>query len=236
MHNFDRTTLETGYNEFEHDEYEHDEFESDEFEYGEYEGDHENYGGMYGETYAESPFSEAEEMELAAELLSVNSEAELDQFLGKLFKRASRAVGGFLRSPIGNQLIGIVKGAAKQALPMVGNALLPGAGGALASQWASKLGLELEGLSQEDQEFEMARQMVRFGGAAASNAMQSEQSAPPAQAAQQAAVSAAQQYAPGLLKPEGASQGAPAAGRHRCRHRRQGVWFRQGNKIILIGA
>ncbi len=39
-----------------------------------------------------SPFSEEEEVELAAELLDVGSEAELDQFLGKFFKRVRRRV------------------------------------------------------------------------------------------------------------------------------------------------
>lgn len=235
MHNFDRTTMETGY------EFENEEFESDEYEY-EYEGEGE------GEAYAESPFSEAEEMELAAELLSVSDEAELDQFLGKLFRRAGRRLGKFIKSPIGKQLGGILKGAAKQALPMLGGALgnlvAPGVGGALGSQWASKagsmLGLELEGLSREDQEFEMARQFVRFAGAAAGNAAEVSTATPPPQAAQQAAVSAAQTYAPGLLKPKGTSGGNHAGSGHGgeqgCRHRNKGTWVRSGNKIILYGA
>lgn len=238
MHNFDRTTMETGY------EFENYEFENDEYEY-EYEGEGEAYGGMHSEAYAESPFSEAEEMELAAELLSVNNEAELEQFLGKLFKRAGRAIGKFVKSPIGQQLGGILKGAAKQALPMLGGALgnlvLPGVGGALGSQLASgagsMLGLELEGLSQEDQEFELARQFVRFAGAAAGNAAEVSPATPPAQAAQQAAVSAAQTHAPGLLKTSGAANAArPGAYGQKCQHRKKGMWVRSGNNIIIIGA
>lgn len=240
MHNFDRTTLETGYNEFEDSEYENDEFE---YEY-EDEGDYETDGETDGETYSnESPFNEAEEMELAAELLSVSDEAELDQFIGKLLKRAGRAIGKFIKSPVGQQIGGIIKGAAKQALPVIGGAVgnwvLPGVGGdygsQLASGFGSKLGLELEGLSQEDQEFEIARQLVRFAGATASNAAEVSPAVPPVQAAQQAAVPAAQQHAPGLLKANGAAY-ANTARRGGCRHRKQGVWFRQGNKIILIGA
>lgn len=223
MHDIDRTSLEMGYGEYESDEYEY-EYE-DEQEYD-------------GETYGESPFSEAEEMELAAELLSVSNEAELDQFIGKLFKKAGRAIGKIVKSPIGRTLGGIVKGAAKSALPMlggaVGNFILPGVGGAVGSQLASRagsmLGLELEGLSQEDQEFEIARQIVRFGGAAASNAAEVAPNVPPQQAAQTAAVSAAQQYAPGLLRPSGGQQG-----RGRCRHPRGGRWIRRGNTIILTG-
>lgn len=225
MHDIDRTSLEMNYGEYESDAYEYEYEENEEYE---------------GETYGESPFSEAEEMELAAELLSVASEEELDQFIGKLFKKAGRAIGKFIKSPIGKTLGGIVKGAVKNALPTIGGAIgnfvLPGAGGAIGSQLASRagsmLGLELEGLSQEDQEFEIARQIVRFGGAAASNAAESETAAPPQQAAQAAAVSAAQQYAPGLLRP---GAGQAATGRGRCRHPQGGRWVRKGNAIILFG-
>ena len=55
-------------------------------------------------------FSEAEEMELAAELLGVADEAELDQFIGGLFKKIGRGIGKFVRSPIGRSLGGILKG------------------------------------------------------------------------------------------------------------------------------
>ncbi len=57
------------------------EVESFEFETGE---------DLSGEV--ESPLDEVEEMELAAELLAVSSEEELDQFLGKFFKRAGKAI------------------------------------------------------------------------------------------------------------------------------------------------
>ena len=40
----------------------------------------------------ESPLSEVEEMELASELLAVSSEAELDQFLGDVFKKALKGI------------------------------------------------------------------------------------------------------------------------------------------------
>jgi len=243
MHDIDRTSFESGFGEYESDEYEYG------YE-GEYLGEGESYE-MYGEgesyeTYGESPFSEAEEMALAAELLSVSNEDELDQFIGKLLKKAGRAAGAFIRSPIGRQLGGIIKGAAKSALPMIGstlgNAILPGVGGAiggkLASSAGSLLGLELEGLSQEDQEFEIARQIVRFGGAAASGAAEVAPNTPPQQAAQTAAVSAAQQYAPGLLKNGAAAQRPAGKGKCRCGqgHRRNGRWVRNGNNIIIIGA
>ena len=68
-------------------------------------------------------FSEAETMELAGELLEVTNEAELDRFLGDLIKKAGKAVGSFVRSPVGNAIGGWLKGAAKQLLPVAGGAL-----------------------------------------------------------------------------------------------------------------
>ena len=257
MHNIDRTNLESTYGEYPGEfqgEYP-GEFQSEypgEFQ-GEYPGEYlgEYYGESEseypgeleqsfeseGEYNSESPFNETEEMELAAELLTVQSEEELEQFLGKLFKKA----GGFLKSGIGRQLTGAIKGIAKKALPVLGGAagnfLLPGIGGAMGSKLASAaggmFGLELEGLSYEDQEFEVAKQVVRLGGAAANIAAQAPPSAPPTQAAQTALTSAAQQFAPGLLRSDAARSGMPQ--RRRCRHRSTGRWFRRGNGIILLG-
>ena len=68
-------------------------------------------------------FSEAELMELAAELLEVRDEAELDLFLGNLIKRAGKAIRQVVKSPVGKAIGGILKGAAKQALPIAGTAV-----------------------------------------------------------------------------------------------------------------
>jgi hypothetical protein len=114
MHNIDRTNYET-YGEYP-GEYT-GESEADEQGY-EFEGDQEFE--TYGESYQEGVFSEAEEMGLASELLGVSNEAELEQFLGKLLKKASQAVGGFLKSDTGHKLLGAAKNIAKQALPTLG--------------------------------------------------------------------------------------------------------------------
>jgi hypothetical protein len=207
---------------------------------GEYTGEFGQELETYGEYSQESPFNESEEMELAAELLTVQNEDELEQFLGKLLKRA----GGFLKSPIGQQLTGALKGIAKKALPALGaaagNFLIPGVGGAMGAKLASAaggmLGLELEGLSYEDQEFEIAKQIVRLGGAAANEAAQAPPSQPPVQTAQAALTTAAQQFAPGLLRPGTSPYRMPHRGRGGCRHRHTGRWIRRGNGIILLGA
>jgi len=53
---------------------------------------------------SESPFGEIEETELAEELLTIQSEEELDQFLGKLVKKAWRGVKKFAKSGVGRAL------------------------------------------------------------------------------------------------------------------------------------
>jgi hypothetical protein len=240
MHDIDRTNLESTYEEFA-GEYSGEypgEYETEEFA-NEFEGNYESSGEFEadGEYSAEGTFSEAEEMELAAELLSVSNEAELEQFLGKLFKKA----GAFVSSALGQDLMDQIKGLAKKALPMlgsaVGNMIVPGLGGAvgggLAASAGEVLGLELEGLSYEDQEFEVAKQIVRLGGAAARSAAQEAEYAAPDQVAHEAFSSAAQQYAPGLLRDR-----QPRYSSRRCRtcsRRNTGRWVRRGNAILLLG-
>jgi hypothetical protein len=104
-------------------------------------------------------FSEADEMQLAAELLEVTSESELDRFLGGLIMKAGQTVGLFVSSPVGQQLGRFLKGAAKRALLMV-HSVIGGDFGLSSAQMGSPVastagrifGLELEGMSQEDQE------------------------------------------------------------------------------------
>ena len=186
-------------------------------------------------TGEEEVFGEAELMELAGELLEVDSEAELDQFLGKLIKRAARAVGRVVRSPIGRAVGGFLKGVAKRALPLAGTALggVVGGplgaqiGGGLASAAGGALGLEAEALNAEDQEFEGAKQFVRMSGQAIRSALASPQNINPTSAAQQAVTAAAYRLAPGLVgrAPSGASTGPRG---------RSGRWVRKGRSIVLL--
>ena len=200
-------------------------------------GEYEFEESEHGDSESESVFDETEEMELAAELLSVSNEAELDQFLGDLVKRAGRVIGKVIKSPLGRALVGLLKGVARKALPIVGGAIGSAfggpAGGAIGGQLAPMagrlFGLELEGLSPEDQEYEVARRFVRFGGAATGNAAAAADSIDAATAAKQGVVAAANQHAPGLLRP--AATGAmPGVGGGRS-----GRWVRRGRKIVVLG-
>jgi hypothetical protein len=202
-------------------------------------GEFESTGELYetfetGETEFEAE-SETHELELVTELLEVTSEAELDRFLGNLIGSAGSAIGSFARSGVGQALGGVLKTAARQALPqigqIIGNAVAPGQGGQLGARAGQWLGtkFEMEGLSNEDREFETARGFVRFAQTAVRNAARNSPTSSPVVAAQQAAIASAQQHAPalvGLLRsarpPTG--MGANSSGR----------WVRSGNRIILL--
>jgi hypothetical protein len=216
MHDIDRTQME---------------YENEQFEFAENEWSPEAGGA----------FSEAEEMELAGELLSVSNEGELDRFLGDLVSRATKAVGSFARSPIGQAVGGVLKGVAKKALPMAGTAIGTYFGGplgakigsGLANAASNALGLEAE-MAGEDREFEGAKQFVRLAAQTAAQAAAAPPGADPRTVAQQAAVAAAKQLAPGLLS--AAAAAATPAAAARAGAATSGRWVRRGNRIVVFGA
>ena len=195
-------------------EYVQSEFELNPEYTGEYNQEFEYADEMQGEIASpDGTFGEVSQMELASELLAVSNEMELDQFLGKLFKKAVGAAGSFVKSPAGRALGGILKNVAKKALPIagrvVGNAVLPGMGGmiggALGNAASGLFELELEGLSQEDQEFETAKAFVKFAGNAARQASNAPRNRPPVDIARNAVAGAARRYAPGMLRRRGSA-------------------------------
>jgi hypothetical protein len=179
--------------------------------------------------------NEADEMELAAEFLNVADEAELEQFLDDLINGIGSTLGKVVNSPIGQAVGGVLKNVAKTALPIAGGALGTFVGGPvggiigsnLASIAGSALGLELEGLSPEDQEFEATKQFIRFAGQTVANALQAEPCADPESVAHAAAVEAARVHAPGLMNIAGIGRREP--------RRRTGRWIRHRGRIILLG-
>jgi hypothetical protein len=185
----------------------------------------------------ESPFDENEETELAADLLAVNDEQELDHFLGNLLRRGADAVGRSLRWPILLRLGGLVKGAVHKILPVVGRALsgltasdTGGQIGQLAAGAPQMLGMEVEGLSGEDQEFAAAKQLVRLAGVAAANAGADVS----ANAAREAVMHAVQLYAPGLLRSAQKHQHCNC-GTYTGVGSNSGTWVRRGREFILHG-
>jgi hypothetical protein len=202
MHNVDRT-LNVGEAEAPYElEYE---FEAEAEAENEFEFEFEFEAEQEAESEA---LSEMEQLERAAELLEVSNEQELEYFLGDLINSAGRAIKNFANSGVGKAVGGIAKGALKTVLPIAGGALgtfVGGpVGGALGSMAANKagqlLGLELEGLSHDDREFEVAKQLVRLTGDAAHRAAAAAGSGPPEHVARQAFIEAAHRHAPGLLR------------------------------------
>ena len=194
-------------------------FESEQFEWS-------------GETTGEV-VGEDELLELAAELLEVRDEQELDRFLGGVFKKFKQ----FANSTAGKAVGGMLKGVLKKALPIAGGVAGTFFGGPVGATIGSKLGsmagnlfeMELEGLSQEDREFEAAKQFARFATEAVKNAA----SAPggnPVAIARQAIATAAQRYAPGL------ANGAPSPSAHHGGggRARTGRWRRIGPNRIIV--
>lgn len=187
------------------------------------------------ESFEASHEAEALEMELAARLLEVNSEAELEEFLGGLLRSATSAARSFIASPTGQALGGVLKNAARQVLPQVGGVLGNAVGGDLGRRLGTAGGrwlgqqFELEGLSAEDREFEVARAFVRTARDAARIAQRTAY-LPPQQAATTALVTAAQRSLPGLVPVITGGWLAPGA------RRSSGRWVRHGNRIVLHGA
>lgn len=210
-----------------------------------------NEVGYEGENHYEGEWewengiaAESDEFELAAELLAVGNEAELDQFLGKLISQAGRGISQFARSNLGRNLIGGLKSVAKKGLPILGSVAGGFLGGPAGAMLGGKLGnfasnlfeIQGEGMSHEDLEFEMARRYVRFAKAAAQNAVsQSGAPAPPKQIVTQAIKQSAAQHIPGLMRTQGftGSQGNNMGSVQGGTQ--SGTWTRQGNRIVLHG-
>lgn len=180
---------------------------------------------------------------LAADLLDVKSEQEMNYFLGDVISGATSAIGDFINSPTGQALGSGLKDVAKQALPLVGTAL-GGRFGPVGSQIGGALGSAVAGsfeLPAEEQEWEAANAFVNLASEAAKNAAQAPPGADPHAVAKKAIIEAAKIHAPGLvstLTGEGHCECASCRhheGHHHHHHGHSGRWYRHGQRIILEG-
>ena len=172
-----------------------------------------------------SVLSEAQELELAAELLGVSSEEELGKWLGDVARRAAPVVTAAQRAAgkayVGNSAVvdkvgrfvktvgpplsaaaGLASGLPPDVALHRANQL-PGTVDTVASwlqnrmqQWST---LELEGLSAEDRELEYARRYTRFAHRALRNAWLAPRRMPVGRAAHIAVGHAARHDLPGLV-------------------------------------
>jgi hypothetical protein len=168
------------------------------------------------------PLQQEDALALAAQLLELQAPAQFDAFLARQLgaTAAGQQVRGTpLEAPL-RQLLG------KLVAPML--PLHGGAPQALKRRAAGIFGMELEGLSPEDKEFELARQVVHLvdavntalaqDGAAGATGGRS-----PAARVETALLQVARTVAPGLLR-----QAAQTPGRD------GGRWRREGGHIVVL--
>ncbi|WP_354687884.1 hypothetical protein [Cupriavidus necator] len=190
------------------------------------------------------------EMEFAIAALEVSDEPGLRDYLRRLVGHAARAAGRPVPAPVQQALLGLLAQTARRVLPAHVRRTGPAATWQPApvlrngtAKTAGRLfGLELEGLSPEDKEFEAARHFVRFAADAVRHAglLPGKPGSAPRDLAASAMVNAARHHAPGLL---GVARGAapPAIARRQpardaaCAPGACGRWRRQGRYIIVAG-
>ncbi len=162
-----------------------------------------------------------QQMALAADLLEVADQRQLAGFLSQLVAQSGPRGPSLLASATGTALLSGLRRAA-QVLGPIASAARAGAApmSDLKTRAAQLFGIELEGLSPEDKEFEVAQQFVRFATEAAKRAAVGRGDAPTR--VRGALGEAAMRHAPGLLR-------APALGLADS-----GRWQRKGDRIVLF--
>jgi hypothetical protein len=192
---------------------------------------------------ASSPFSQSETLELAAQLLDVKSEQELDHFLGSLVSKAWKGIKqvGRTVAQVAKPLGGVLKPLVKTALPIVGGALgsfipIPGVGTALGSavggMLGNAIGNEVGEVSGLHRDLEVARKIVDVAGTAARNVAASPPGSDPQTLAKMAVVKAMHEHMPqlGQQLQKLLAQDPRTAGR-------QGNWIqRRSNRIEIFGS
>ena len=136
--------------------------------------------------------AETDETEQAAELLDAAQRRSISAWLAQRLRCAANATGRALNPAVQAELIRWLERAARLALP-ASNPASPGT----AERAERFFGIELEGLSAEDQEFEIARRFVRLTTEAARRAAPAPSTWTAAAAAGRAMAQAARRHAPG---------------------------------------
>jgi hypothetical protein len=193
---------------------------------------------------------EAEELELALELLNVHNDEEWEAFLGNVFHsigKGLKAVGSFAAKHVLPVVGPALKQIAKTALPIAGGALgslipIPGVGTALGSALggavANALEMEVAGLDPGDADIARARHFVRLAADALHEAALAPPSASPEAVVRTALVNAVSRHLPAaahqmaMLPMAGPALPsvppiAPAG--------QSGVWRRHGRHVVIEG-
>ncbi|WP_437672194.1 hypothetical protein [Sorangium sp. So ce131] len=225
MHDLDRT-----YQELNNESFEYEfagEAEEEAEEEAEQEGEQE--AEEEWEAHEQEIVSEDEIHEFAAELLEVQSDQEMDQFLGQLIQHVGAKLGTDVSNVVGKS----VGRALKRLTRQVSSAVRAKGDGELEGH---ALGLELEGLSHEDREFEVAKQFVRVATDATGSVLSSPSDGNLNRQVQNAVRSAKTQAAsePAARRSDGRVF-PPGRRRPRVALAASGRWVRRGANIILRG-
>ena len=163
---------------------------------------------------------QAATMTFGADLLDLPDGAPLGAFLRKLVASIAAADRVPVGAALGKALVAVLEPVARSIMPIRRS----GTGGADLKTMASRVfGMELEGLSPEDKEYEVAQQFIRLAADTIRNASAAAHTGAPSVVTAVAAFrQAARRYAPGLLKSK--AQHAPTSGR----------WHREAGHIIVL--
>lgn len=169
----------------------------------------------------ESEFEDA----AAQRFLELESEEELEGFLGGLLSRALGAVGGLVRNPaVQNTIKSTVKGALASGIPSVAGAIGKRYFGDQGATWGERAGKGLSAMLglEDGNELEVARRVTRTVVDAARRVEPLVRKGQPVQIAARNAVNAAlSTHLPGI-----ATVGArPQSGR----------WIRENGKVVILG-
>lgn len=183
------------------------------------------------------PFDRESEMELEAaqQFLELESEGELEGFLGNLLSRAAGVVGNVVRNPtVQKTLRTTVHGALNAGIPAVAGAIGKHYFGDQGATWGKRAGKSLASMLGigEANELEAAR---RIGRTVLDAARQVEpllrQGQPVQTAVKNAVASAIGTHLPGM------ATAAPVAGRPVTigAHPQSGRWVRENGRVVLLG-
>jgi hypothetical protein len=137
-------------------------------------------------------------MSLSIDLLEVGTSSQLGSAIRRIVRRAGEAVNRPLNEAAVAELSDLLEVAARYALPKQPPSMAPNTTDARAR--GRFFGLELEGLSPEDQEFETAKAFVRLASEATRQATLIARHLTPRAAANAAVAHSARRYAPGWAR------------------------------------
>lgn len=192
--------------------------------------------------HATAPADPHAAMALSAGLLEVANQGELQDFLNELVTSVAATERSRIGAPLRQALVDALTRAARPIVPIhssgageprfgnnAGNNAGSDVGADLKTRAARIFGMELEGLSPEDKEYEVAQQFVRFAADTIRHAGAAGGARAPHAVAGAALQQAAQRYAPGLLQPAPSPSQSPSPSPSRT-----GRWRREGRRIVVF--